>query len=107
MLERLGFRVITATDGVDALRVLGEHADGVAAVLLDLSMPRMGGPETVQLLRERSPGLPVVLMSGYTEQDMASKILNGAGGAVGFLQKPFLPEDLSSVLRQLSESAVA
>jgi PAS domain S-box-containing protein len=107
MLERLGFQVITATDGVDALRVLGEHADGVAAVLLDLSMPRMGGPETVQLLRERSPGLPVVLMSGYTEQDMASKILNGAGGAVGFLQKPFLPEDLSSVLRQLSESAVA
>jgi CheY-like chemotaxis protein len=107
MLERLGFQVITATDGVDALRVLDEHNGGVAAVLLDLSMPRMGGPETVQLLRERSPELPVVLMSGYTEQEMASKILNGTGGAVGFLQKPFLPEDLSSVLRQLSESAVA
>jgi two-component system, cell cycle sensor histidine kinase and response regulator CckA len=107
MLERLGFQVITAMDGVDALRVLDEHDGGVTAVLLDLSMPRMGGPETVQLLRERLPELPVVLMSGYTEQDMASKILKGTGGAVRFLQKPFLPEDLSSVLRQLSESAVA
>jgi len=107
MLERLGFDVVTAMDGVDALRVLDEHDGGVTAVLLDLSMPRMGGPETVQLLRERSPELPVVLMSGYTEQDMASKILNGTGGPVGFLQKPFLPEDLSSVLRQLSQSAIA
>ena len=79
----------------------------MTAVLLDLSMPRMGGPETIRLLRERSPDLPVVLMSGYTEQDVATKILDDAGGAVGFLQKPFLSEDLSSVLRHLSQSAIA
>ena len=107
MLERLGFHVITAVDGQDAIRVLDEHDGGVAAVLLDLSMPRMGGAETVQLLRERSPELPVVLMSGYTEQEVAAKILDGTGGPVGFLQKPFLSEDLSSVLRQLSQSAIA
>jgi two-component system cell cycle sensor histidine kinase/response regulator CckA len=107
MLERLGFHVITAVDGQDALRVLDAHDGRVTAVLLDLSMPRMGGPETIRLLRERSPDLPVVLMSGYTEQDVATKILDGAGGAVGFLQKPFLSEDLSSVLRHLSQSAIA
>jgi len=107
MVERLGFHVITAVDGVDAIRVLDEHDGEVTAVLLDLSMPRMGGPETVQVLRERSPELPVVLMSGYTEQDAAAKILGGTGGAVGFLQKPFLPEDLSSVLRHLSQPAIA
>ncbi len=87
--------------------MLDEHDGGVTAVLLDLSMPRMGGPETVRLLRQRSPELPVVLMSGYTEQDVASKILDGLGGAVGFLQKPFLSEDLSSVLRHISQSAIA
>ena len=107
MLERLGFDVLTAVDGPDGLRVLDEHDGGVTAVLLDLSMPRMGGPETVRLLRQRSPELPVVLMSGYTEQDVASKILDGFGGAVGFLQKPFLSEDLSGVLRQISQSAIA
>ena len=107
MLERLGFHVIAAVDGQDALRVLDEHDGGVTAVLLDLSMPRMGGAETVRLVRQRSPELPVLLMSGYTERDVASKILDGLGGAVGFLQKPFLSEDLSSVLRQISQSAVA
>jgi len=107
MLERLGFHVITAVDGQDALRVFDAHDDGVTAVLLDLSMPRMGGPETIRLLRVRSPDLPVVLMSGYTEQDVAAKILDDTGGPVGFLQKPFLSEDLSSVLRDLSRSAIA
>ena len=107
MLERLGFQVITATDGQDAIRELDEHEDEVTAILLDLSMPRMGGAETVRLLRQRSPELPVVLMSGYTEEDVASKILDGLGGTVGFLHKPFLAEDLSSVLRQISQSAIA
>ena len=103
----MGILVITAVDGQDALRVLDAHDGAVTAVLLDLSMPRMGGPETIRLLRERSPDLPVVLMSGYTEQDVASKILDGTDGAVGFLQKPFLSEDLRSVLRHLSQSAIA
>jgi PAS domain S-box-containing protein len=111
MLERLGLHVLTAADGVDAIRVLDEHdseRDGVVtAALLDLSMPRMGGLETLQQLRERMPDLPVILMSGYTEQEVGLKILDSAGGAVAFLQKPFLPDDLSAALRQLSQSAIA
>jgi CheY-like chemotaxis protein len=107
MVERLGFQVVQAADGVEAIRMFDEHDGTVAAVLLDLSMPRMGGQETLHRLRERSADLPVVLMSGYTEQDVAAKIIEGAGGAVGFLQKPFLPDDLSSVLRHVSQSALA
>ena len=95
MLERLGFHVITAVDGMAALRVLDEHDGGVTAVLLDLSMPRMGGRRRVRPSASARPDLPVVLMSGYTEQDVAPKILDGRAGAVGFLQKPFLSEDLS------------
>jgi len=100
MLERLGFRVLSAEDGVAALEAL-DHT--VTAVLLDVSMPRMGGSETLRLIRERRPELPVVLMSGYTEQEVASKLLDDTPGAVGFLQKPFLPEDLASVLRHASQ----
>ena len=107
MLERIGFHVLQAADGVEAIHLFDEHEGTVAAVLLDLSMPRMGGQETLHRLRKRSADLPIVLMSGYTEQEMAAKILDRAGGAVGFLQKPFLPDDLSSVLRHVSQSAIA
>jgi PAS domain S-box-containing protein len=107
MLERLGFRVLTAEDGVAALERLEHHDGRVNAVLLDLSMPRMGGFEALQHIRARLPDVPVILMSGYTEQEVASKLLDDSSGAVGFLQKPFLPEDLTSVLRHVSQPARA
>ncbi len=107
MLERLGFQVLTAVDGVDAVRVLEHHHGEITTALLDLSMPRMGGQETLSRLRQRSPDLPVILMSGYTEHEMATRILEEAGGGVVFLQKPFLPDDLSSVLRHVSLPANA
>jgi PAS domain S-box-containing protein len=102
MLEHLGFRVLPAEDGVAALEALATHDGDVTAVLLDVSMPRMGGSETLRRIRERHPDLPVVLMSGYTEQEVASNLLDGSSGATGFLQKPFLPEDLAAVLRHAS-----
>jgi PAS domain S-box-containing protein len=107
MVERLGFQVITAEDGLAALELLAGHDGSVSAVLLDLSMPRMGGQETLQHLRERRPEIPVIVMSGYTEHEVAAKLMDGTSGAVGFLQKPFLPEDLVSVLRHASLHASA
>jgi PAS domain S-box-containing protein len=101
MLERLGFEVRSARDGVEALELLERDSDSVTVVLLDLSMPRMGGSECLHHIRRRWPDLLVVLMSGYTEQDIAGKLLAPPDGAAGFLQKPFLPQDLSSVLRHL------
>jgi PAS domain S-box-containing protein len=107
MIERLGFEVITAEDGVAAVDVVDRHRGSLAAVLLDLSMPRMGGQETLRHLRERRPDLPVIVMSGYTEQEAATTLLDGTSGADGFLQKPFLPEDLAGVLRHVSLPASA
>jgi PAS domain S-box-containing protein len=103
MIERLGFRVITAHDGVEALERFDTHDGAIAAVLLDVSMPRMGGEGVLREIRERRPDMPVLLMSGYTEQEVASKLLADAGDATGFLQKPFLPHDLSNALRTLAE----
>ena len=105
MLERIGFRVLPAQDGIEALEALDRSNQAVTAVLLDVSMPRMGGAETLRRIRELRRDLPVILMSGYTEQEVASKLLNGDHGATGFLQKPFLPEDLASALRHISEPA--
>ena len=107
MLERLGYNVVPAEDGVAALERLKEHNGPVAAVLLDLSMPRMGGSEALQHIRERFPNLPIVLMSGYTEQEVASKLIERAGDGVAFLQKPFLPEDLIGALRQVVKAVPA
>jgi PAS domain S-box-containing protein len=104
MLERFGFEVITAEDGIAALERLEAHQGAFAAVLLDLTMPRMTGQEALHEIRRLRPDVPMVLMSGYTEQEVASKLLDTAGGATGFLQKPFLPEDLTSVLRDVSQA---
>jgi PAS domain S-box-containing protein len=105
MLEELGFHALTAEDGRAALKVVAAQGQRLAAVLLDLSMPHMGGPETLRRLRALQPGLPVVLMSGYTEQEVASHFLEGSPGPVAFLQKPFLPSDLVAVLRRVLEAA--
>lgn len=100
MLQRLGFAVITADDGLAAVELMDQPPRDLAAVLLDLSMPRMNGQDALKCLKARRPDTPVVLMSGYTEHEVASRLVHESGGAAAFLQKPFLPEDLAGVLRR-------
>jgi CheY-like chemotaxis protein len=64
----------------------------------------MGGPETFRRLRSLRPELPIIMMSGYTEQVVSSQFNNGSGpGITGFLQKPFVAEDLIAILKQFAE----
>jgi PAS domain S-box-containing protein len=105
ILQEIGFQTITAEDGRRALEVMDEVGDRVTAVLLDLSMPRMGGAETFRRLRALRPELPILMMSGYTEQVVAPQFSGSGPGITGFLQKPFLAEDLIAVLRRFAESA--
>jgi PAS domain S-box-containing protein len=105
ILQEIGFQTITAPDGRRALEIMEESGDGVTAVLLDLSMPRMGGAETFRRLRALRPELPILMMSGYTEQVVAPQFNTSGPGITGFLQKPFLAEDLIAVLRRFAESA--
>jgi len=92
ILERRGFRVISAVDGRDALRKFDAHHDEIWAVLLDLTMPHLDGEQTMLALRERDPNVRVVLTSGYNQQDVTTRFV-GAGFA-GFLQKPFVAREL-------------
>jgi CheY-like chemotaxis protein len=104
LLQEIGFDTLTAEDGRQALDVMLEQGDRVRAVLLDLSMPRMGGPETFRRLRAVRPELPIIMMSGYTEQVVSSQFSNGTGpGITGFLQKPFMAEDLIAILKRFAE----
>ena len=73
MLTRIGFTVLEATDGVEAMEIFSQHQDNIRCVLSDLSMPRMDGWDTISALRKISPEIPVILSSGYDEaQVMAS-----------------------------------
>ena len=105
ILQEIGFQTIGAEDGRRALEIMDEVGDSVTAVLLDLSMPRMGGAETFRRLRALRPDLPILMMSGYTEQVVAPQFSGFGPGVTGFLQKPFLAEDLIAVLRRFAESA--
>jgi len=98
-LRRVGFDVLEARDGQEALDLLDEHQDEIRLVLLDVTMPRMGGEETYRRIRQITKDIPVILSSGYNEQD-ATGHFNGKGLS-GFIQKPYRPTDLIAKIRAL------
>ena len=99
VLHRAGFEVLEAAHGQEALEVLGRGPQEVRAVLLDLSMPVMGGGETLPALRALRPGIPVLLSSGYEGEERVQQLLRQP--ATGFLQKPYASAGLLAALRDL------
>jgi PAS domain S-box-containing protein len=97
MLSRLGFRVLTAADGPEALSIYARHRDEISLVLLDLTMPHMDGEETFRELSRLDPEVRVVISSGYTEQDISSRF--AGKGMAGFVQKPYSLAQLKEQLR--------
>jgi PAS domain S-box-containing protein len=101
MLERKGFTVLTAEDGRVGVDVFREHAGEVRAVILDMTMPHLNGEQAFGEMRRINPEVPVVLASGYNEQDATSRF--AGKGLAGFIQKPFRMKDLLEKLRQALE----
>ena len=97
ILTSLGFTVLTATDGCEALALYAEHRDEIRLVLLDLTMPRMDGEEAFRELRLIDPGVRVVMSSGYAESDIASRF--ASKGLVGFVHKPYSLAELTAQLQ--------
>lgn len=98
MLTSLGYRVLAAGDGREALDLLSLNAE-TRLVILDFTMPQMGGLETLREIRGRWPKLPVVLTSGYGEDEIGEE---SAGlSPNGFLQKPFSVRDLEATLAKV------
>jgi two-component system, cell cycle sensor histidine kinase and response regulator CckA len=90
-LERGGFRVLQASDAAVAFQVAGREGRP-DLVLSDLMMPGIGGAELARRLKARWPGLPVLFMSGYSEEDLRRQGLVDPEGVI--LQKPLRPESL-------------
>lgn len=99
VLQRAGFKVVTAADGQEALRVFAHEVDRISAVVLDLTMPRLDGMEVLRLLRRLQPDVRVLLMSGYSDQEIATRF--GGDHVPGFIQKPFRNADLTARLATL------
>ncbi len=98
MLVRLGFEVIEAANGPEAVEQFERHSDHVTLVLLDLTMPGMDGEETFRALRRIRPAVPVVMSSGFTEQEITARL--AGQGLAGFLQKPYSMAALREKVRQ-------
>jgi PAS domain S-box-containing protein len=103
-LERLGYRVIAATDGEDALRI-AESLDGIDLLLSDVVMPGIDGPELACRLRAKWPDLPVLFVTGYSADRLARSDAVGPHDRV--LEKPYQLEELARTIRDMIEAQCA
>ncbi len=92
MLKKLGFDVLTAENGREAIEIFKEHQEDIVGILLDLTMPHKDGAEVFRALQKLSPGVRVILTSGYNEQDATQQFIGK--GLAGFIQKPYVAKEL-------------
>ncbi len=98
-LKQMGYALFTASDGFEALEIYRAHHAEIDCVLLDLSMPRMDGVETLLELRRINPAVRVILVSGYAEQELQERF---DGLEVGtFMEKPYNSRKLAAALEQV------
>jgi len=103
LLEKLGYKVIIAKSGTEAIKIYKKKRDKIDMVILDMIMPEMNGGETYDMLREINNKIKVLLSSGYSISGQATEILER--GCDAFIQKPFNIRDLSEKLREIFEKA--
>jgi len=99
VLRHLGFEVDTAEDGSHAVEKLDADGNCYSVLLLDLTMPKLDGQAVLKNARARFPSLPVLLMSGYSDQQACQLVEQG--GPVAFIQKPFTLSSLVAKLQPL------
>jgi PAS domain S-box-containing protein len=102
LLESVGFDVLEAASGDEAVAIYRARAGDIRAALLDVTMPGLGGVEALKLIRELDPGARVILSSGYDERDAISRI--GRDERVEFLQKPYRGRTLLTKIRSVLDS---
>ncbi len=98
LLEALGFSVLEACDGDEAIALFKTNPPGLAWVLMDLTMPRMDGHTAFLALRELDPAVKVVLSSGWAAADVADRFQDHP--PAGFLSKPFVLQDVREALER-------
>ncbi len=102
LLSKLGYKVLSAARGQEALDVFKTNKDKIDMVILDMIMPVMSGGEVYNRIKEISPDMKVLLSSGYSIDGEATEILKR--GCDGFIQKPFNMKELSRKIREIMET---
>ncbi len=103
ILEEKGYTVLEAANGREALEASGRHAGTIDLVVSDVLMPVMGGRELVQRLQAERPSVRVLLISGYTEDEVLREGIHRSD--VPFLHKPFRPSELAHTVREVLDAA--
>lgn len=99
VLERQGFKVLTAADGYEGVQAFREHAEEIDCVLLDLTMPNMDGELCFAELRRIRSDVKVILSSGYSEQEATQRFIGK--DLAGFIQKPYQPGALNARIHEV------
>ena len=99
LLEDMGYQVLLAKDGKEAVELYRKNRNEIDIVLLDIVMPNMGGSEAYDRLRQINPKVKVLLWSGANINDVATKMLKR--GCNGFIHKPFSIKRLSEKIREI------
>ncbi|MBI3117380.1 MAG: PAS domain S-box protein [Candidatus Hydrogenedentes bacterium] len=103
MLKKAGFSVFTAGDGEKGVRLCREKARGLVLVILDMTMPKLSGEQAFQKIKEIAPNLPILLSSGYNEQEALARF--AGKGLAGFLQKPYTQGEFLARVRAAVETS--
>jgi PAS domain S-box-containing protein len=103
ILKKSGYSVLAAKNGREAVEIFRRNAPQIAAVLLDMTMPVMGGREALRLIREIQPGMPIIVSSGYSEVLAREEF---AGETAGFIQKPYSADKLVESIQEAIEPSV-
>jgi signal transduction histidine kinase len=101
-LERRGYTVVCACDGVEATEVFQSCASELVAVILDQSMPRMSGAEAFRIMKRHDDRVPIFLISGWKDDVALDSLMDE--GLTGFLKKPFQPDEILQRLEQLTST---
>jgi two-component system cell cycle sensor histidine kinase/response regulator CckA len=99
VLEEKGYRVLGANDGQNGLETYQRHCKEIALVLSDMGLPRLGGWEMFQKMKEVNPNVRVILASGYFDPNLKLDMLKA--GAKDFIQKPYVAEEVLKRIREV------
>jgi CheY-like chemotaxis protein len=98
-LEQFGFSVLLAADGIQAIEIYQQRSSDISAVILDLTMPKMSGTETMRELRKLQPDLRILLSSAYDQADTVAKFTDEQ--YLDFIPKPYRPQQLLEKIEKL------
>jgi len=102
MLQRLGFAVIEASNGKEALELYQQKSADITLVVTDIGMPIMDGYELIRKLKKINPTLPIIISSGFGDVDITARIAKE--DIAGLINKPYTPNQLREVLKRVIES---